>query len=56
MGDVFVKQGGEHSKKIKVIYQTRLNLYSIDYQHDLFMPIKEPLDANSRKTMGETNI
>jgi hypothetical protein len=29
----------------------RANLYSIDYQHDLFMPIKEPLDANSRKTM-----
>jgi hypothetical protein len=32
----------------------KANLYSIDYQHDLFMPIKEPLDANSRKTMRET--
>jgi len=32
----------------------KANLYSIDYQHDLFMPIKEPLDANLRKTMRET--
>jgi hypothetical protein len=32
----------------------KANLYSIDYQHDLFMPIKEPLDANSQKTMRET--
>jgi hypothetical protein len=23
VGDVFVEQGGEHSKKIKVVYQTR---------------------------------
>lgn len=26
---------------------------SIGYQHDLFMPIKEPLEANSRKTIRE---
>lgn len=32
----------------------KANLYSIDYQHDLFMPIKEPLDANSRETIRET--
>lgn len=25
----------------------------IGYQHDLFMPIKEPLEANSRKTIRE---
>jgi hypothetical protein len=25
----------------------KANLYSSDYQHDLFMPIKEPLDVNS---------
>jgi hypothetical protein len=32
----------------------KANLYSIDYQHDLFMPIKEPLDTNSQKTMRKT--
>jgi hypothetical protein len=31
----------------------KANLYSINYQHDLFMPIKEPLDANSRETIRE---
>ncbi len=25
----------------------KANLYSINYQHDLFMLIKEPLDVNS---------
>ncbi len=25
MGDAFVEQGGEHSKKIKAVYQTRLS-------------------------------
>ncbi len=34
----------------------KANLYSIDYQHDLFMPIKEPLDVNSRKTMREMSF
>ncbi len=32
------------------------NLYSIDYQHDLCMPIKEPLDANSRKLCEKCKI
>ena len=32
----------------------KANLYSTDYQHDLFMPINEPLNANSRETIRET--
>jgi hypothetical protein len=32
----------------------KTNLYSTDYQHDLFMPINEPLNANSRETIRET--
>lgn len=35
-------------------YTRKANLYCIDYQHDLFTPSKEPLDANSRETRRET--
>jgi hypothetical protein len=31
----------------------KTDLYSTNYQHDLFMPINEPLNANSRETMRE---
>ena len=31
----------------------KANLYSTSYQLDLFMPINEPLDANSRESIQE---
>lgn len=32
----------------------KTTLYCTDYQHDLFMPINEPLNAKSRETIRET--